>query len=52
MKLKKKIEKKISFEIVDKDKLIEKIIEDKTEFGDEQICTNCKNKLEDYLYDY
>ena len=50
--IKKKIEKKISFEIVDKDKLIEKIIEDKTEFGDEQICTNCKNKLEDYLYDY
>ena len=46
------MEKKISFEIVDKDKLIEKIIEDKTEFRDEQICTNCKNKLEDYLYDY
>ena len=50
--IKKKIEKKISFEIVDKDKLIEKIILEKTEFGDEQICINCKNKLEDYLYDY
>ena len=40
------------FEIVDKEELIDKIIEDNYTSEDKNICLNCKKSLENYLYSF
>ena len=46
----KEIIKKSEFEIVDKDKIMVKIFEEKNKAEDENICDNCLKILENYLY--
>ena len=46
------IRKVSEFEIVDKDELVDKIIEERSKIEDENICDNCKNNLENYLYNF
>ncbi len=43
-------EKDNNFEIVNKHEVIDKIIEEKNKFDNDNICSNCINVLEDYLY--
>ena len=39
-----------NFEIVNKHEVIDKIIEEKNKFDNDNICSNCIDVLEDYLY--
>ena len=43
-------EKDNNFEIVNKHEVIDKIIEEKNKFDNDNICSNCITDLEDYLY--
>ena len=49
---KNEIRKESEFEIVDRDELVDKIIEERSKIEDENICDNCKNNLENYLYNF